>query len=162
MNPREHVAEEAVAWLRAQDGASRLLLFSGAWWPTESFEHHAVHDVLALTLLLGTGVSPVPDSMEELDRLRELMAYDVEWAVWCQRSLDSGASDLSCADRVRAKGAFRWLVDSRLVGGSLISGLEGAEIAAPYRGAGVSVGVALAQHVLDLWANRFRCEPGAV
>lgn len=151
-----------MAWLRARDGASRLLLLSDAWWPTESFEHHAVHDVLALTLLLSTRVSPLHDSMEELERLRELMACDVEWAVWCQQNLACGASELSCADQIRAKGAFRWLVDSRLIGGSLISGLQRSEIAAPYRGAGVSVGVALAQQVFDVLARRFRCEPGAV
>ncbi|MGW3149542.1 hypothetical protein ACWDG1_33740 [Streptomyces sp. NPDC001177] len=148
--------EVPVAWLCAQDGARRLLAQSAACWPHASFECRAVHDVLALTLLFACRDELLLKvGQAEAGRLRALMADDVEWAVWCHGRLDPGVSDLACADRELATRAFRWLAASRLLGGSLDEALGARAVAATWRGAGVGVGVALAQRVLD--PREFRC-----
>ncbi|MFJ5036096.1 hypothetical protein ACIQB5_51015 [Streptomyces sp. NPDC088560] len=160
VSPQGHLAEVPIAWLSAQDSASRLLDETGACWPAASFEHRAVHDVLALTLLFAARFEAPSDSCEDLGLLQALVADDVEWAVWCQGRLGLADSDLSRSDRERAERTFRWLTDTRLVAGSLSDTLGVCALSAPFRGAGVSVGVALAQRVLDLWAHRFRPWPG--
>ncbi|MFJ7098837.1 hypothetical protein ACIQWL_53585 [Streptomyces mirabilis] len=155
MNPHDDVREVPVAWLRAQDGASRLIAHSGARWPQASFEYRAVHDVLALTLLFAGRDAPLLNvSQAQPGVLRTLVADDVEWAVWCQGCLDPGVSDLPRADKELATRAFRYLAASRLLGGSLDEALDIRTVTATFRGAGVGVGVALAQRVLDPRARR--------
>ncbi|WP_331764692.1 hypothetical protein [Streptomyces anthocyanicus] len=148
-----------LAWLCAQDSASRLLADSQAPWPQASFEYRAVHDVLALTLLFTCPLEALlAFSPEDFDAAHTLVTDDVEWAVWCQGRLDDG--DLSPADRELAASTFRWLAASRLLGGSLdeIRGICTATAAC--RGAGVSVGVTLARRALDSWAHRHPSDPG--
>lgn len=160
MNPHDDVAEVPVAWLRAQDGASRLIMHSGACWPQASFEYRAVHDVLTLTLLFAGRDTPLLNvNQAQPDALRPLVADDVEWAVWCQGCLDPGVPDLPRADKELATRAFRYLAASRLLGGSLDEALDIRAVTATCRGAGVSIGVALAQRVLDPCPRRCHTNP---
>lgn len=149
MTPHCDVAEVPVAWLCAQDGASQLLAQSGVSWPPASFEYRAAHDVLALTLLFarrsGAGLELSPG---KIGLLRALVADDVEWAVWCQARLNLCPPGLPRADRHLAVRAFRWLAASRLLGGSLSDVVGACTATANCRGAGVSVGVALARQQL--------------
>ncbi|MEV0186105.1 hypothetical protein AB0I54_43755 [Streptomyces sp. NPDC050625] len=150
MNPQDDAVEVPAAWLRAQDGASWLITHSGACWPQASFEYRSVHDVLALTLLFAGRDTPLLNvNQTQPGALRTLVADDVEWAVWCQGCLDPGVPDLLRADKELATRAFRYLAASRLLGGSLDEALDIRAVIAASRAAGVSVGVALAQRVLD-------------
>lgn len=149
MTTQAWTAEVPLAWLCAQDGAGRLLARSEAPWPPGSFEYRAVHDVLALTLLFACPVEALPGvGSTDLRALRAVVADDVEWAVWCQERLDVGAWDLPPTDRKPAGRAFHWLAASRLLGGSVDEATGICAAAAACRGAGVSVGVALARRVL--------------
>lgn len=156
MNPCDDESEVPVAWLRAQDRASRLIAHSGAFWSQASFEYRAVHGVLALTLLFSCRDVPRYNiNQAQLGKLRPLVADDVKWAVWCQGRLNPGVSDLPCADEERATRAFRYLAAGRLLGGSFDVALDMGAVTATSRGAGVSVGVALAQRILDPRARRY-------
>ncbi|MFF8432304.1 hypothetical protein ACF07Y_45710 [Streptomyces sp. NPDC016566] len=108
-----------------------------------------MHDVLALTLLFTCPAETLPGvSSTDLGALRAVVADDVEWAVWCQGHLDVDAWDLRPTDRKPAGRAFHWLAASRLLGGSVDEAMGICAATATCRGAGVSVGVALARRVL--------------
>ncbi|MGW2562289.1 hypothetical protein ACWCXB_24130 [Streptomyces sp. NPDC001514] len=150
MSPRgERAADVPMAWLCAQEAASRLLAPSGAYRPQASFEYRAAHDVLALTLLFRGRDSVPSESPAGRRELRTLVADDVAWAVWCQARLGPGSPDLSCADRDLAGRAWGRLTASRLLGGSLDDALGACANTATCRGAGVSVGLAVARQLLD-------------
>ncbi|MGW1561939.1 hypothetical protein ACWCQ1_36210 [Streptomyces sp. NPDC002144] len=142
-----------LAWLCAQDSASRLLTHSQEPWPQASFEYRAVHDVLALTLLFTCPLEALlAFSPADFEAAHALVTDDVEWAVWCQARLDTG--DLPPADREPAARTFRWLAASRLLGGSLDEARGICVSTATYRGAGVTAGVTLARRVLGPWAHQ--------
>lgn len=144
------IAEVPLAWLCAEDSASRLLVCSQAPWSQASFEYRAAHDVLALTLVFTCPPGPPAD----LGTPHALLADDTEWALWCHARLDTGLCSLQPADKRLAVRAFRGLTSSRLVGGSLDQTLEACAVTVVGRGAGVSVGVASARRVLDPWAEQ--------
>jgi hypothetical protein len=155
VNGRGDVPEVPVAWMCAQDGASWLLAQGGSCWPPASFEYGAVHDVLALTLLFTYRNTPLSEaSRARIGVLRPLVTDDVEWVVWCQGRFDHGVPNLPRADKELAARRFRSLAASRLLGGSLDDVLDTCAVTATCRGAGVSVGVALARRVLDAQTHR--------
>jgi hypothetical protein len=150
---RPELPEPPLAWLSAQDISLALIMATEPAWPRASFEHRAVHDVLALTLMLGgtAGIARGP-AASDLRVLRRLLANDVEWAVWCQDSLDHPPTLLTVADTEMARSAWRWLARSRLLEGSIqCMRLPGV---ASCPGMGVPSGVAAARRVLDLAVHR--------
>lgn len=154
MKPQDHTDEAPLAWLCAQDSASRLLAHSQMSWTQASFEYRAAHDVLALTLLLTCPPEALPGfSPADMPPLRALVIDDVEWALWCRTTLDVGACGMPPADREAADSAYRWLTSSRLLCGSLDEALGVCVATANRRGAGVSVGVTLARRALNSWAH---------
>lgn len=161
MTPQGHTVEVPLAWLCAQDSASRLLAHSQAPWPQTSFEYRAAHDVLALTLLFTCPPEALPGfSPADLGTLPTLVTDDVEWALWCHATLGADARGLPPADRKLAGNAFHWLTSSCLLGGSLEETLGICTATATCRGAGVSVGVTLARRALGSWAHKRSPGPG--
>ncbi len=137
-----------VAWLCAQDSASAIIAAGGQGWSRSSFESRATHDVLALTALLTgfgrTGGLPTPF---ELGVLQRLLMDDVEWAVWCQSSLNAGAPapGLTEVDVTAAGAAWQWLTHGRLLSGTLLDPCSPCDTVSSLHGVGVCVGVAEAR-----------------
>ncbi|MEU9337094.1 hypothetical protein AB0D49_28665 [Streptomyces sp. NPDC048290] len=162
MTPRSDAAEVPLAWLCAQDSASRLLAHGQPLWSQASFEYRAAHDVLALTLLFTCPPGASPGfTPADLGAMHARVADDVEWALWCHAHLDAGTWSLAPADWTLARVAFRWLESSRLLGGSPDATLGICAATATRHGAGVSVGVTLARRMLDPWAYQYQPGQGA-
>ncbi|WP_331747820.1 hypothetical protein OIA45_48190 (plasmid) [Streptomyces chartreusis] len=123
-----------------------LIEEDGPLWPQASFEYRATHDVLALSVLLAC---PNPVGQGDRRALRALVDNDVEWALWCESQLTCGALALSSPDLALAGAAWRWLANSRLLGGSFH--VQACQETATRSGVGVSVGVTQARRLL----NRF-------
>lgn len=142
-----------MAWLRAQDNATRLFARrgGGGLWHTGSFEHRSVHDVLALTLLFSRYGSELGPGRIAL--LRALLADDVEWVVWCQGHLTHDTA-VGPQDVEQAARSLGWLTGSRLLAGSLYDAFNRCTVDASRTGAGVSVGVSLARRLLDVRGGR--------
>lgn len=154
MNPQDHADEVPLAWLCAQDEADRLLGADQAPWWRPTFEYRAAQDVLALTLLLTCPSDALPGlHPSDVGALRALVADDVEWALWCHTTLDSGDPDLTPADRRPAEGAFHRLTSGRLLGGSFDESLGICAETATWRGTGLSVGVTLTRRALGAWTR---------
>ncbi|GGM18570.1 hypothetical protein GCM10010129_73480 [Streptomyces fumigatiscleroticus] len=124
-----------------------------------SFDHRSLHDVLPLTLMFTAGRGFPPD-LSEADALRTLVASDVEWFVWCERNIDLGISYLPLADWVLAARTFRWLMDARLLDGSLDETLGAYEATSSCCGVGASVGVARTRRLLHQLSYRHLSNSG--
>ncbi|GGM18539.1 hypothetical protein GCM10010129_73410 [Streptomyces fumigatiscleroticus] len=124
-----------------------------------SFEYRTLHDVLSLTLMFTACCGSPPD-LSEIDALHPLVASDVEWVVWCERNIDLGISYLPLADWALAARALRWLMDARLLDGSLDGTLGAYDATSSYCGVGASVGVALTQRLLRQLSYRHLSNPG--
>jgi|HubBroStandDraft_6_1064221.scaffolds.fasta_scaffold11124_4 hypothetical protein len=150
---RHELPEPPLAWFSARDISLALIMATEPAWPRASFEHRAAHDVLALTLMLGgtAGIARGP-AASDLRRLQRLLADDVEWAAWCQGSLDRPPVGPTVADTEMACSAWRWLARSRLLEGSIqCIRLPGVAFCS---GMGVPSGAAAARRVLDLAVHR--------
>jgi hypothetical protein len=137
--------EPPMAWLCAQDNALALITAGAPGLATASFERRAASDVLALTLMLGGAAAP-GRVWSGASGVQELLADDVEWALWCQARLDQPPAGLLAADLEMARSAWRWLEHSRLLPGPNLR-IYPSGMALP--GIGVSMGVAIARRIAD-------------
>jgi hypothetical protein len=141
--------EPPLSWLCAQENALTLITLGESRWGKASFEHRAAHEVLALTLVLS-GTAAMGHGLAASDRanLLRLLADDVEWAVWCQGSLDHPPSELTASDIEMSRAAWSWLTHSRLVAGSLPDICSRGVAVCP--GIGMALGVAMARNAVGL------------
>jgi len=146
----EAAAPVPMAWFCAQDMASSLIRTGGLPWPQASFEFRATHDVLALTSLFTRVATAESAARRDLLRAqRTLVDHDIGWALWCEDRFSDPCGDITMADMRSARGAWRWLTRSRLLGGTPHDGHHTCEVIAGCQGAGLSVGVAQARRLLD-------------
>jgi len=98
-----------MAWFRAEQLASNLILPAKDPWHPGVFERDAAQAVLALTLLLS-GMSDEPGelSSDQLALIKELLTPGARWLEWCNSLLNAG--DMPASTLELAQRAFRWLL----------------------------------------------------
>ncbi|MFI1398153.1 hypothetical protein [Streptomyces sp. NPDC020681] len=135
---------EAPNWTCAQALSYGLISRFRPTWSTASMEFRAAYEVLALTLLFTDRMDPA----RAMRQVRRVLEHEIEWAVWCQAQLISPEVVLTIADRDKAGRAWRWLAESRLLGGELLAGCSPGQEDVLMRGVGVSLGVTSAREFL--------------